>query len=89
MMQKKADLSMSTIVMAVLAIIVLVILSSIVITNLGGSSKEFQKCRGVCVSQTCEEYSEDTGINYQTQSSMRCLDSDGKIDSTLTCCLPG
>lgn len=54
MKTKKGDLSMNTIVMAVIALLILVILVAIVLRNLGPVSDQSQKCPGKCDTNSCQ-----------------------------------
>lgn len=89
---KKGDISMNTIVMAVIAVLVLVILSSIIIRNLGNTSEEFARCPvgGSCVDNVGADSCEAAGLpfNYQPANSYSCIDN-GQIQAGLVCCIPG
>jgi hypothetical protein len=58
MYTKKADLSMNTIVVAIIAILVLIVLAGIFVTQLGDQSKNLQSCTlkaGVCSDEPCSQ----------------------------------
>jgi hypothetical protein len=84
-MNKKGDLSMSTIVMAVIAVLILIVLASMVINNLSDASEGLQQCPGRCVDGfSC---SDTIGISWQEHPSAQCL--EGGQPSGQLCCVPG
>jgi hypothetical protein len=87
-LQKKGDLSMSTIVMAVIAVLILIILVSIVIRNLGDFSEGVKDCQsvsGVCSVQACGERLDRFTNEYRNA---RCY-VGGQVDPNLRCCIVG
>ena len=87
-MQKKGDLSMSTIVMAVIAVLILIILASIIIGNLRNVTVATQNCQtvdGVCSFDPC---SQRTDFYTRTHPSARCL-VNGQVDPSQQCCIVG
>lgn len=89
-MHKQGELSMSTIVMAVIAVIILIILSSLVIRNLGNTNEQVQSCQnkgGVCA-DSCEELSELTGQSYTRLPTLSCSVDVGQ-QTQQVCCVRG
>ena len=89
-MFKKGDLSMSTIVMAVIAVLIMVILIAMVMRNLGGVTPLLDSCvdkGGKCSYESCsqEEY-----VGYRVSNpAWTCLDSSGRVDGEQRCCVRG
>lgn len=71
-MRKKGDLSMSTIVMAVIAVLILVVLSAIVLRNLGGASETLSRCPGVCEPSCGDLELENPGVFYTSVPNTVC-----------------
>ena len=85
MYQKKGDLSMSTIVMAVIAVLILIVLASMVINNLGDARQTISACESVggqCFAE-CNEFNPG-GFSQQIPQSCR---TDSGVDSGLVCCI--
>jgi len=89
-MFKKGDLSMSTIVMAVIAVLIMVILISLVMRNLGSGGDLINSCvdkGGKCSYDKCsdEEY-----VGYRIANpTWQCTSPDGRVDSDQRCCVRG
>jgi type II secretory pathway pseudopilin PulG len=87
-LHKKGDLSMSTIVMAVIAVLILIILASIVIRNLGDFSEGVKDCQsmsGVCSAQACSERLD----RYTNTNRNGACYVNGQRDPSLQCCIVG
>ena len=81
---KKAELTMSTIVMAVIAVLVLIILAAILLNNIGDT--EFDSCQqngGTCSPIACSERNDRLTT---TQSNWECRDLNG-VDTGQYCCI--
>ena len=89
-MSKKAQgLSLNVIIIAALALLVLVILSVVFMTQSTIFSRETRSCTqqgGICVPQGSDC---PAGMSARTIGTMRCLYSDGSPNPNEVCCLPG
>lgn len=78
---------MSTIVMAVIAVLILIILASIVIRNLGNTSAAVDRCEsvsGICSIDRCGDRFDGYLKEHPTA---KCL--DGNAPTGEFCCVPG
>lgn len=83
-LQKRADLSMSTIVMAIIALLILIVLATMIVRNLGGTNDQINRCEnkgGVCADSCADEY--PTKI---VQPTWLCLDGNNR-PSGQQCCV--
>jgi len=84
-LQKRADLSMSTIVMAIIALLILIVLATMIVRNLGGTNDQINRCEnkgGVCAPNSCG----DDYPNKVVQPTWICYGSDNK-PSGQQCCV--
>lgn len=86
MISKKGDLSMSTIVMAVIALLILIVLATMIVRYLGGTNTQIDLCEnkgGTCLNdgRTCSD------IGKQQYNSWACRDSTGSRDFNAVCCI--
>jgi len=77
---------MSTIVMAIIALLILIVLATMIIRNLGGTNNQINLCAnkgGTCSDDsTCA----DVGFNKIPQPGLVCVDGAGKANGQ-TCCV--
>jgi len=86
MFSKKGDLSMSTIVMAVIALLILIVLATMIVRYLGGTNTQIDVCDnkgGTCLrdGRTCDD------IGKQAYNAWVCRDSAGNRDFNAVCCV--
>ncbi|HLP79370.1 MAG TPA: hypothetical protein VK158_01940 [Acidobacteriota bacterium] len=83
---KKADLSMSTIVMAVIALLILIVLATMVVNNMRKTNVGILQCQnkgGVCSFELCSERLDG---RTTTQQTWKCVDADNQ-DTGAYCCV--
>ncbi len=85
--QKRADLSMSTIVMAIIALLILIVLATMIVRNLGGTNEQINKCS--TVGGKCADSCEDTfGPTSVVKPNAYCYADDrAKIPDGRKCCV--
>jgi len=86
-LQKRADLSMSTIVMAIIALLILIVLATMIVRNLGGTNDQLNKCEtlgGKCYDSCTDQF----GPNAIVKTGWYCYaDSSAKIPDGRQCCV--
>ncbi|MFT4312318.1 MAG: hypothetical protein ACMXYF_03745 [Candidatus Woesearchaeota archaeon] len=83
---------MNTIVMAVIAVLVLVILTSIIFNQMGGATEQINRCpaAGSCVEFVGADSCQEAGLPFThgVANQYVCL-TNGQVDNTQVCCVPG
>lgn len=88
-LSKRADLSMSTIVMAIIALLILIVLATMIVRNLGSTNEQINQCEnkgGTCIDAgaSCEE---EVGLGKVANPGFVCVDASKKADYTRKCCV--
>jgi len=80
-MKKAQGMPINVIIIAVLALLVLVILALIFTGKISGTITQVDQCKGQCVAP------DGCGGQYKKTTNDPCFGRDGKVDTTVVCCV--